>query len=137
MEYESEPLPFYSDLSNCSYSVIFLTPLPCLFLWFVYRVLILPAYHLAVPRHMLRLRAQYIDRASDHPLRYVHLLPYDFHSNGVDSHCVHRLIYRFVLPLSTYPAFLDHSGDPSRHLIMEFRQDLEHLPGHHPALAAI
>ena len=42
--YESEPLPSYPELRNCSYYVKLITPLPRLFLQFIYRVLILPLH---------------------------------------------------------------------------------------------
>ena len=137
MGYESETLPSYPVLSNFSYSVNLITPLPRLFLRFVYLVLIPSEHHPDRPWHPLRLCAYCIDRAPGHPLRYGPLILIDVHPDGVDPRGVHRLLYRWVLPLSACPVFLCHPCDPSRCPMVEFRQYLEHIPGHHPAISDI
>ena len=57
MGYESEPQPFYPDLRNWSYSISLITPIPRIFLRFIYRVLIPPAHHPDYPQHPIRLCA--------------------------------------------------------------------------------
>ena len=133
--YESEPLLSYPELRNCSYSVNLITPLPRLFLRFIYRVFIPPLHHMARPRHPLRLLAQCIDGASRHPLRYGCLPSFDVHSDGLDPRSAHCLIYRWVLPLYACPAIFRYPCDLLCRPMMERRQDLDHLPIHHPALA--
>ena len=71
MGHESYPLPLYPELSNCSYSVNLITPLPGLCLWFISHVLIPPEHHTYRPCYLLRLRAQCIDGAAGHPIHYV------------------------------------------------------------------
>ena len=71
MGYESDPLPSYPELRNCSYSVKLITPLPRLFLRIVYCVLIPSEHHPASPRNYLRLCAQCIYRPAGHPLHYI------------------------------------------------------------------
>ena len=137
MEYESEPLPSYPELRNCSYAVNLSTPPTRLFLRFIYRILIPPMHHMDRPRHQLRLCVQCIEREAGHPIRYGRLPPLDIHSDGVDPPGFHRLIYRWVFPLSACPVFCHHPCDPSLRLMMERCQDLEHIPGHHPALSSI
>ena len=100
MGYESEPLPPYPKLRNCSYSVKLITPFPHLFLRFVYRVLIPPVHHPYCPRNPLRLRLQCIYRAAGHLLRYGRLPTLDVYSDGVCPRGVHYLLYRWILPLS-------------------------------------
>ena len=51
MRHESDPLPFYPDLRNCSYSFKLITTPPHLFLHVMYRILIPPAHHPACPQH--------------------------------------------------------------------------------------
>ena len=81
MGYESEPLPSYTKLRNCYYSVNLITSLPRLFLRIIYRVLIPPAQHPDFPRHPIHLRSYWIEGAAGHPLCYGCLLPLDVHSN--------------------------------------------------------
>ena len=99
--YESEPLPSYPDLKNCSYSFKLITTLPHLFLHVMYRVLILPAHHPACPCHPLRLHAQCIDLLACHRLRYGQLPSFGVYYDGVDPSEVHRLLYCWILSLST------------------------------------
>ena len=136
MGYESDPLLSSPELSNCSCYVNLFTPLPRLFLWFIYHVLIPPAHHPARPRHPLRLSSQWIDGAAGYPLRFGRLLSIDIHYYGVEPRGFHRHIYRWVPPLSACPAFRRHPRDLSLRPMMERRQDLEHLYSHHPALAS-
>ena len=137
MGYESEPLPSYPNLRNFSYFFKLITPLHCLLIRFIYRVSIPPLHQPDCPRNSLRLHAQCIDGAAGHPLRYVCLPPLDVHPYGVDPCGFHCLLYRWVLPLSAWPAFLRHHRDPSRRPMVELRQDLEYPHSHHPALAII
>ena len=92
MGYESEPLPSYPELINYPYSVKLITPLPRLFLWIIYRVLIPPEHHLARTRHPIRLHAQCIDWPAGHHLYYGHLQPLDVYFNVVEPRGVHRLL---------------------------------------------
>ena len=137
MGYESDTLPSYPNLRNCSYYVKLITSLSCLFLRFVYRVLIPPSHQLARPRHPICLCAQFIDGSEGHPLQYGRLPPLYVHPNGVDPCGFHCLLYRWIFPLSACPTFLRHPCDPACRSMVEFRQDLEHLPSHHPTLASI
>ena len=105
MGYESEPLPSYPKLRNCSYSVKLITTIPRLFFWLVYRVLIPPAQHPACPRYPLRLRVYCIDGETGYPLRYGHLMPLDVHPDGVEPRGLHCPLYRWILPLSACPTF--------------------------------
>ena len=134
---ESEPFPSYPKLRNCSYSVNLSTPLPHIFLRFIYRVLIPPAHHPDRPQHPLRLPSHRIDGTAGHPLCYFRLTPLDVHYDGVEPCIVHCLIYHWVIPPSTSPALCHHPRDPSRRLTMEHHQDLENIPGNHPYFAAI
>ena len=137
MGYESDPLTSYPKLSNFSYSVKLIKPLTRLFLHFIYRVLIPPLHQPDRPWHPLHVRAQCTDGATGYPLQYGCLPLLDVNPNGVDLHGFHCLLYRWVLPLPTWPAFRHHHCDSSRLLMVECRQDLEHLPVNHLALAAI
>ena len=137
MGYESEPLPSYPELRNCSYSVKLITPIPRLFLRLICRVLIPPAHHPARTRHPLRLHAKFIDRPAGHPLWYVRTLPLCVYSDGVEPRRVHHLLYCWILPLFVGPKFCRHPRDPLGRPMVEFCQDLEHLPSHHPTLTSI
>ena len=137
MGYKSENLPSYPKLRNCSYSVKLITPLPCLFLRFIYPGLISSLRQPDRPQHLLRLCTKYIDGAAGKPLQSGRLKPLDAHPDGVDPRGFHSLLYQWLLPLSACPAFSLYPRDPSRRLMVEPRQNLEHLPGHHPNLAAI
>ena len=137
MGYESEPPPSYPKLRKCSDPVILITPLPRLFLWIIYRVLIPPAHHPARPRHPIRLRAQCMYRPSGHPLRYGRLPTLNVHSNGVETCRVHRLLYRWILTLFSCPTFSRNFCDLLQLPMVKRRQDLDHLPGHHPNLSSI
>ena len=77
MGYESDPLPSYPKLRNWSYSVMIITPHPCVLLKFIYLVLIPPMHQPAHPRHLICLCTQFIDGATGHSLHYDHLLPFD------------------------------------------------------------
>ena len=134
MGYESEPLPSYTDLRNYSCSVKLITTLPCLLLRIIYRVFIPQAHHPDCPRHHLRLRAHWIDRPAGHPLRLGCLPSLDIYSDGLYPRGVHHLLYRWIPPLSACLTFRRHPCDPLRHPMVERCQDLEHLPGHHPAM---
>ena len=129
----SFPTPGY----NCSYSVKLITYFPHLFLRLIYRVLIPLEHYPDCPRHPLSLLAQCIDRPLGHSLYYGRLPALDVYSDGVEPHGVHCLLYCEILPLSAYPMFLRHPCDLSRCTMVEHHQDLEHLPGHHLALASI
>ena len=137
MGYESEPLPSYPDIRNCSYSPKLITPLPRLYLWIIYQVLIPLAHHLHGPLHPLRLHAQFIHMPTGHPLRYVRLPPLYVYSYGVEPCRVHRLLYNWILPLSSGPTFRHHPRDPLHCPMVERCQDLDHLPVHHPTIAYI
>ena len=127
MGYESDPIPSYPYLRDCSSPVKLITPLTRLFLQFIYRVLIPPSHQPARPRHPLRLRAQFIYGAAGHLLRYVCLPPLDLHPTGVEPRGFYCLLYRWVLPLSSYPALRHHPRDLSRRAMVERRQELKHL----------
>ena len=101
--YESEPLHSYPELRNCSYSVKLSTPLPRLFLRLVYCVLIPPAHHPYHPQHIILFHAQCIYSPEGHPIWYVCLPTIGVYSDGVDPRGVHRLLYRWILPLSACP----------------------------------
>ena len=137
MGYESEPLPSYPELRNFSYSVKLFTPLPHLFLRLIYRVLIPLVHYPDCPRHSLRLHSQCIYRPSVHLLYDCCLPSLYVYSDEVNPRGVHCLLYLWILPLSACPTFFRHPRDPTRHLMVEFCPDLEHLPGHHPPLASI
>ena len=137
MGYESDPLPSYPELRNCSYSVKLITPLPRLILWLIYHILIPSAHHPARPHHYLRLRAHFIYSLVGHPLRYTSLPPIYLYSDGMDPCGVHHLLYHWILPLSACPTFFHHLRDPSYRSMVECGQDLEHLSGHHPSLASV
>ena len=137
MGYESEPLPSFPELINCSHSVKLIIPPTHLLFRFIYRVLIPPLHHPDCTRHPLRLCEQFIDMVAGHPLRYVCLSPLNLHPYWVNPRGFHCLYYQGVLSLSVGPAFRHHACDPSRRPMVEPRQDLKHLRGHHPALAAI
>ena len=137
MGYESDPLHSYPELSNFSYSVKLITPLPSLFLCLIYRVLILPEQHPDCPRHPLRFHVQFTERPAGHPIRYGCLWPLYVYYDGVEPCRVHCLLYRWILPLSVDPTFFHHLHDPSRHMMAELRQDLDHLPGNYQTLASI
>ena len=137
MVYESEPLLSYPKLSNCSYSVKLITPLPRLFLRLIYHVLIPPAHHPDRPWHPLRLLSQCIYRPASHPLLYGRLPPLDVYSDGVDPRRFHILLYRWILSLSACPTFRYHPRDPSHRPMVKLRQDLNHIPSHPPTLASI
>ena len=92
MGYESGTLPSYPELRNCSYSVKLFTPRPCLFLRFVYHVLIPPLHQPAHTRHPLHLCSQCISGEAGHPLCYGHLPPLDIHPYGVEPRGFHYLI---------------------------------------------
>ena len=79
---------------NLSYSVNLITPLPRIFLRFIYRVLTPPAHHTDLPHHTLRFHAHCIDGSEGYPLQYGRLPPLNVHSDGVDPRGGHRLIYR-------------------------------------------
>ena len=83
MGYESDLLRSCPYLRNFSYSVNLFTPVPFLFLRFIYRVLIPPAHHPARLRHPIRLHAHHINREAGHPLSYGCLPPLDVHSDGL------------------------------------------------------
>ena len=134
---ESETLPSYHELRNCSYSVKLITTLPLLHLFLIYRVLIPSEHYPARTRHPLRICAKCIDRTAGYPLLYGHLPPIYVYSNGVEPWRVHRLLYRWILPLSAGPTFCCHPRDPSRRSMVVLCQNLEHLPIHHPTLASI
>ena len=135
--YEYVPLPSDPKLRNCFYSVKLITPLPRLFLWLIYCVLIPPAHHPSCPWHPLRLREKFIDRPAGHLLRYVCLPTLYVYFDGVEPGRFHRLLYRWIIPLSAGPTFLRHTHDSLRRPMVEFRQGLEHLPGRHPTLDSI
>ena len=119
MEYESEPLPSYPKLRNCSYYVQ-LTPHPSrLLLSFTYHVLIPPSYQPDHPWHPLRLHEKCIYEVSGHFIHYGCLPPLGVHPDGVDPCGFHRLLYRWVIPLSACPTFRRHPRDPSRRLMAE------------------
>ena len=137
MGYESDPLHSYPKLRNRPYYVKLITPLPLLFLCFIYCVLIPPSHQPTRPRHPLRLRAQCIDGVAGHSLYYGRLPPLGIHPNGLDSRVFHCLFYRWVLLLSSCPTFFRHPCDPSCHPMVKLHQDLEHIPGQHPDLSFI
>ena len=114
-----------------------ITPIPSLLLVLIYQFLIPPTHHPARSRNPLRLCAQCIDRPAGHPTLYGGLQSLDVYSDGVDPCGVHHILYRWILPLSACPTFRCHPRDLSRRPMVERRQDLEHLPGHHPTLSSI
>ena len=61
MEYESEPLPSYPELRNCSYSFKLIKPYPRLLLRFIYHILLPPLHQLARLRHPPCLHRNLID----------------------------------------------------------------------------
>ena len=111
--YESGILPSCPKLSNFSYSIKLIKPLPSLFLRLIFRVLIPPAHHPAHPRNPIRLRAQCIYRPAVHPILYVRMPPLDVYSAGVEPRRDHRLLYLWMRPLSACPTFCCHPCDPS------------------------
>ena len=103
MGYESDPLPSYPELRNCPHYVKLIKPPPCLLIRFIYRVLIPPLHQPARPRNPPCLLAQCIDGVAGHPLHSGCLPPLDVHPDGVETRIFHRILYLWILPLSTFP----------------------------------
>ena len=137
MGYEWGSLPSSPKLRKWYHSVKLITPLPWLFLRLIYHVLIPPVHHPEHPWHPLRLRAQCIYRPAGHPLLYGRLPPLDVYADGLEPRGVHRLLYCWILPISACPIFRCRPRDPLLLPMVERRQDLEHLPGHHADLSSI
>ena len=112
MEYESEPLPSYPELRNCSYYFKLIKPYPRLLLRFIYRILLPPLHQLARLRHLPRLHGHFIDGGGRPPSPLWSLTPLDVQPDEVDPHGFHCLHYRgyshspLVLRFAVIPVIL-------------------------------